>query len=369
MVSNYTTLDFLDDFLNDLTLVFQILTLLLNIILVFWLIHVIYSIHASVTRWLRLRYRQGLECSDASSRKILFYKECIIRYIIFFFLLLFEIGYFVDYNLENLITSFTPAPDFDVHLGHNCTIVEDTILNQFFDTQPTKLFETFLASHFRSLITSSSWMYAVLLLHLTKAAKGELLRMKNLAKWLSFGIFQHLCFFIFCWFRWTTFFALLSEPFISQFNIIVAAVLARRFLRAMESRLNTAYHTWNLSSVREQKSLLRQYKILIPFSLGIIEIFYLKNMFLYVPYVIVETVLFNSCLYYLPKLNLSENTVNGYNLYSIVVFLLIRIIDAIYYSGLIVLNSVMICKFVYSKCKRVSYRYHVEDTLVYPLLN
>ena len=371
MVSNSTSLTFLINCLNYLADAIQIIAFTQNIILVFWLSHVIYSLYVYVKRWLQLkRSREGeLQYCDATNNRIYFYKESIIRYIIFFFFLLFELGYFLEYSLDEIIQDIFQTPSFDIILSDNCTLLAGTIANSFFDMRPIIFFENFLASHGRSLIFSITWMYAVLMLHLAHAAKNELLQPKQLTKWILFGVSQQFTFFFLCWIPWTTIFALILEPLISQFNFIVAVVLARRFLRAMKSRVNSAYHTWNISSRKQQTALLRQYKRIIPISLGIMEIFYLKDIILFMPYSVVETVLLNPCLYHIPKISFNENEVQYILLeYQLISFILIHLINALCFLGLTGLNMAMICKYFISKCKRVRYRYHVADAITSPLL-
>ena len=365
-----TTFEFLSNFADKLSFALQSLTLLLNCLLFFWLLHTVHFLSVYVRRWLRLkRYsQQYFESSLSANIKLNYYKECTIRYVIFLFLLLFEFGYSLDYVLFGLIFYFFKVPDVDVHIGHNCTLLKGTMMNSFFDDRPLKVFETFLSSHARSLLISFTWMYAALMLHLTRAASGKYLSSKQLIKWIAFGFVQHLGLFIFSWIPWTTFFALLLEPFISQFNFIVAVVLARRFLRAMESRVNMAYHTRDVSSEKQQRLLLKQYKLIIPFVLMIIGILYLKFIFIYFPYALVQTILLNPCLFYLPEFNLSEGVINAVSMSGVMSFLLLRILDAVCYSGLILLNIAMIFKYVASKCRRIQYRYHGGESTS-PLLN
>ena len=191
MMGNYTVLDFLFDFLNDLTLSFLILTLIQNILLFFWLLHVLHSIYVFVNRSLYLRKRR-LENSDTTDSKEYFYKESIMRYVIFFVLLLFEIGYFLDDNLFSLIVKFHKIPDIDINIGYNCTLTKSTTLNFYFDTRAIRKFETFLTSHGKSLLIALTWMYAVLMQHLLHAAKGKLLSPKKLIGWILFGCVQHV---------------------------------------------------------------------------------------------------------------------------------------------------------------------------------
>ena len=370
MKMNNFPLKFLTEFVDKFSLYYSILSLILCVLLVFWLIHVIYSITSYIRRWLHLKHcTVRLESSNVMDNKFYFYKEAIIRYVVFFILLLFEIGYFLEYSLNDLILNIFQVPGSDINIGNNCTILNNTVISSFFDTRPIKLIETFLSSHTRSLLISSTWMYAILMLHLAYAAKDELLSLKKLAKLIIFGFVQHVVILVFSWIPWTKLIALLLEPLISQFNFIVAVVLARRFLKAMESRVNMAYHTRDVSYEKQQRLLLKQYRIIIPFTLWIIELHCLKVIILYNPYFVAETILLNPCIYHLPKVNLSENTMRYYlTIYEVLAFLFIRIINTICSFGLIALNFAVICKWAKSKCKRVRYRYHVSDVLAYPLL-
>ena len=364
------TLSLLENIADNVSFALQWLTLFLNLLLFFWLLHIVHFFSVLAKRWLRLKRNGG--CSESSlsiANKPHFQKECIIRYIIFLFLLLFEFGYSLDYVLLGFTTYFSKLPEIDIHIGHNCTLLKGTIMNTFFDVRPLRLFESFLSSHARSLLISFSWMYAVLMLHLTHAAKGEYLSCKQLTKWISLGIVQHLGLFLFSWIPWTALLALLIEPFVSQFNFIVAVVLARRFLKAMESRVNTAYHTRNVSCEKQQRLLLKQYKVIIPFLLTILGILYLKFIFIYCPYAVVQTVLLNPCLFYLPKFGLSESVTSAVFMTGVLSFLLLRTLDAVCYLGLIYLNIAMISKYVVSKCRRrIQYRYPGTNSLTSPLV-
>ena len=366
-----TTLDLFDIVANYFLFAFGVLTFTQNIILLFWLLHVVYYIYTSAKRWLGLKRRieGGLEGSNALVNKLYFYKETTVRYAIFLILLLFEIGYFLDCNLDLVISLFFEKQDADIQVRPNCTLSKGTIATLFFNLNPIIQLLNISSIHGNSLIISFLWMYAVLMLHLTDAASGKTTPQKKLVIWIVIGFVQHIGLFLLNSIPWIAIFALMLEPIMSQFNFIVAAVLARRFRNAMKSRVNMAYHTRDVSYEKQQRALLRQYKILIPFSLGIFEIFYLIAIPFYYTYALLETILFNSCLFYLPKLTLSDNVVNNFLLYRIVSLVFLRFIETFCYMRLCLFNIILVCKFIRSKCKHVRYRYHVGGTLNSPLLN
>lgn len=324
-------------------------------LLLYWLIHVSY--------YLRLFYRRKRRVveGDFSDQKIFEYRENVIRYLLFLAFLFCEFCYFFEYNLFGLFEMIWTRNKNNITIGYNCTLTEQSLLADMYDMNPGVIFLNVIRTQSNTFFLLMVWLYTVLLLHLTNAARG-FLKPKLIRRWVLVGVFFTIVIFILSMVPCTSLFGVILQSIMGTGNVLVAWLVSRRFFFAMERRVNEAFHTRNIAMKNTQERLLRQYSCVIPTILIAFGVYYLSSGVFLNLHLLIESIVFNSCwlgvtfgIQY--EFHLTEEVKHYLLLINFIFAVVARLITIISYLLILILNLKLIYKSVRRASKSYKYRY------------
>ena len=251
-----------------------------------------------------------------------------------------------------------------ISIGENCSLDATSFLGHVYSTNPGHIILSFLRTQSTTFVMMMVWFYAVSLLHLTHAARGYL-NSRVIKRFVLIGVIIGVFVFVLRIIPWTSLIAVFIQSMIGQINVILAWYMSKKFIVAMRSRVNEAYHTGNKSMNDEQEKLYRAYKLLIPVILIALQLYYTSSIVFFNTYLLLETFVYNSCWFGATfNIHLDFGT-NKFVFGSINFGLLVvaRLINIVVYFMLLTVNILLIRKNVRSNYQKVKYRYRVFSSL------
>ena len=348
----------------------RIFNIVYSISCVFWLFYIVNTIH------FQLRYKRSLlkrsSSSDSSSDLIqnnLFQcRETLVRNSIFLVFLSFEMCFSIFSNLIG-VYSFFPSNAFPLYpLHYNCT----EIIHIHTDLQiGLSSISTLLAifSHLKHFSFSMMiWLFGASLVHLSIAARNKL-KISTVVQFISGGFLLNMLILVIMFSVYPDLYAKFVQSLMDQVSLIVVLYISKKkFFPAMNSRVIDAFHLNSLSVYNTQKRLLRRYKLLVKFLLITLELYVLKNLFLYNTFLFLHSLGVESCLnhskYYLIFPVPGHSTTEFLYNISYIFLLFVPVVDSIVYFNICLINFVFIgslaIRFVRRKFfLRQPHRFHV----------
>ena len=340
-----------------------IVGILQSVLLIIWIVYVLRSINSSRTRK-RIFLNSYVEVVDEVYR-IFRLNEVIVRNVLFLLFLIFEFFFFTLYTsnriLFNSLQKSEPSP---LILDPNCSLQPDTVLARVYDQSVNVIVYYSLDSLSIFAFILMLWFYVVLNLHLNFAAK-EVIRPKLMIYLVLLGVCIALVALIFVSLKWTYLFGIFVQSILNQIILLAAFIISQRFLYNMHSKLKSASHIVNSNTIKQHQNLQWQYRFIIIFLSITFECYVIKDLILFNSYAILESISLNPCwfrsTYGIDVPTFSPEVSSRMRLISQYCFAIIRIFNMIFFFNLFLLNVYVIGKYVYTRLKRLHYRYRPED--------
>ena len=372
----YTTLNNLD---AKLFYIEQVLGFVYTILCLGWFFYIIIDIFTHLRIKRRLVTMIEYDPNPDHVINIFIRREEIIRKVIFLMFLMFELLYYLHVNVYGfLYLSGESLPIINISIGSNCSLDSNSIIGRSYDSRVGNvicvvIYLLFGYYSFSMII----WLFGASLLHLSFAAINQL-RVEAVFLFILLGMVINMVFIIPITIPYISIFAKITQSFIDQVSFFVVLYIAnKKFFPAMSSRVIDAYHPHKNDVYRQQKRLLKQYKVLILVFLFTFEVYILKNIIFYNLSILFQSFSINSCwfpvTFHLPVsiFTLSESTQDILAQASYYIVVVVQILDILVCLSLIIvnLNFVYVIFKKYFKNKfvmKIVYRYQVLSA---PLLS
>ena len=287
-------------------------------------------------------------------------KETILRNSIFLVFLCFELSYYLIWNIFGFLWLFNPLPALPISIDPNCELISNTFLASVYDHRFVAILLRLFGLFFQDLSFSMLiWMFGASLLHLSYAARNEL-GVKVILRFILIGLTINIIIAVPLMIPSLSLFVRIANSLKDQISFFFVLYIAnKKFFPAMNSRIIDAFHLNNTNVYLEQRRLLKRYKALIYFLLFSFELFILKDLLIYNPYLILESISVNSCWFHVtfsfPVFTISDSL--SHILYRICLYFLISayVIDSIFYFNMIVINLIFIYILFLQCSKRMNF--------------
>ena len=356
----------------DLTIYTFYLVIILSITYffscVFWILYITNDIHFQLRYKRSLLKRSSSSDSDLIQNSLFQCRETLVRNSIFLVFLSFETCFSILGNLIGVYSIILSGSNSQYPQHYNCTEIVHIYREHHIGLASIRTFLGLL-SHLEHLAFSMMiWLFGASLVHLSIAARNKL-KISALVQFILGGFLLNILILIIMFPVYPDLYAKIVQSLMDQVSLIVVLYISKKkFFPAMNSRVIDAFHLNSLSVYNTQKRLLRRYKLLVKFFLITLELYVLKDLFLYNTFLFLHSLGIKSCLnhskYYLifpvPGYSTTEFL---YNISYIFLFF-VPVVDSIVYFNICLVNIVFIgslaIRFVGRKFfLRQPHRFHV----------
>ena len=346
----------------------RILSVIYFISCVFWLFYIIHDIY------FQLRYKRSLlkrfssSDSDLIQNKLFQCREILARNSIFLVFLSFETCFSVLGNLIGLY-SIIPTNSYPQYPHrYNCTEIVHIYTDHHIGLSSISTLLSLLSYLEHFSFSMMIWLFGASLIHLSIAARNKL-NTSAVAQFIFGGVLLNLFIRIVMFPVSPTMYAKFMQSLMDQVSLIVVLYISnKKFFPAMNSRVIDAFHLNSLAVYNTQKRLLRRYKVLVKFLLITLELYVLKDLFLYNTFLTLHSLGVKSCLnhskYYLiivvPGYSTTEYLYNISHMF----LLSVPLVDSIVYFNICLVNFAFICSLAVRFVRRTIFlcrphRFHV----------
>ena len=304
--------------------------------------------------------------------QIFLINESIVRYCIYFLLLLFEFLYFSCQTINSVIYAvYLHKPDSiqTQTLQDNCTLAPDSLLALIFDAQPVSIAYTCINSFGRFAFAMIAWLLFVTILHLIFAAKNKI-NPRVIVCSALYGILQELIILPFLLSEYLSIFGIILQSFVDQMIVVICIFSASYFFKLIHPKTEPLFVIRSEGYPR-RKQLKSQFKFLIIFLLILLECYAIKDLVFYNIYAMLESVSLNTCWFHstfnFNRISFSLHSVSIMSLISSFCLIVSRVLELFFSSGLLFVNAYFCLRYLYGKCCRAKHRFFPEDFPNYSL--
>ena len=298
--------------------------------------------------------------------RIFLLNESIIRYYIYFLLVLFEFVFFSCQTINSVMyAAYLHKPDSiqPKTIQYNCTLAPGTLLAQLFDPQLVSVIYSCLDSLARFAFAIIIWLFFVTLVHLSFGVTNKI-NPRILICLILYGILQALVILPFLLSEYLSLFGIIALSFINQMTIVISVFSAHHFFNLINPKSEPLFVIRSAGYPR-RKRLKNQFRCLIIFLIIIFECNAIKDLVFYNSYVMLESLSLNTCWFHstfdFHRISFSLHSMSTMSLMSSFCLVITRFFELLFSFGILLVNAYFSGKYLYGKCCRAKYRFLPED--------
>ena len=312
-------------------------------------------------RVLVIRLSRHSANQEGFKEKVAGHDDCIVRNVVHLLCVMFEIMFSLSLNLYGVyfITTTLYLPPTSIPISRNCSLIANSFLTEYYDFRVGSVILNLLSFMKSFSFSMMLWLFSASLYNWSYAARN-MLRVKILTRFVLIATLTNLSTATLAFIPYTSLFGKITQSLLDSYCVYIAFYIARnKYTLAMNSRIAEAYHHCSEEGYLKRRNLLKLNRILVFLIIASLGIYVHNNLFVFIPYAILNSISLNSCWFYvtyhIPMFELSEPVVTVLLFISNYLWLFYRFIEVFVFVCFTFLNLVNIYQICLLAPRKISF--------------